>query len=401
MNHLIRYGQTGLLFTLSAFLLTAVGALAGAPTASAASAWDSLVGTSPTLIVSESDGSNPENVSSSYGTLIQTACSSMIYNSFITASNATNGTLTLIQDGLGTGYVTMLWSQAGGSLNFTTIGGNHVIQASYVDYKISIIKTGASTYSCSNDFYMTSNVTIAAGGVATKFFYSNYTINYPPGFAGPAIPDSLPSQMAPDWTGNIVNFVGTLSDSNFLTFDDVPFLCNDDLVPVLHWEISDSSGVIDSGTMSASGQIGYNFPRVNESRDYSISGYYDCGDVGPNFSGTGTWNFTVDQYGSLVNTIFEECLKDEFPFVDLPGCIENVFHFANLLSFGTITIGSGWSASTECYNLVIIDDWIHLEDPQVCPQFSSTVRNIVTPFVTFLLGLLSMAFLARSTGKQL
>lgn len=231
------------------------------------------------------------------------------------------------------------------------------------------------------------------------------------------------SQHKPEWyILEAINWKATIQDKNFNTFDGNPFTCEGGFVPVLHYQIwrvaPEENILITSGIQSASAQIIYQFDTGDSARTYFVSGYYNCGTNDPNqfdSSDPSTLEFEITGNGVLNMNLLESCLQEAFPFVNVPGCIANISVVVNLLSFGSIVFSNDWftpigglassgstmSLTDSCYSLVVIDDWLNLpDDYQACPQIPSYVRNVVTPFVTFALGLLTITFLARNKGSE-
>lgn len=93
------------------------------------------------------------------------------------------------------------------------------------------------------------------------------------------------------------------------------------------------------------------------------------------------------------------CFKETFPFIDLGGCLDNMGKIVNILSFNTINF-TGRMTATPCRNLTVIDDWLHLNSPTVCPQVPENVRSVVTPFVMCAVGLMTVAFITRQTRER-
>lgn len=108
-------------------------------------------------------------------------------------------------------------------------------------------------------------------------------------------------------------------------------------------------------------------------------------------SETGCQSETLE---SLINA----CMNEEFPFIHPEDCMDFLGHVLGLLSFDTIKVGNQWQPNTGCRTLVVLDDWLNYPGVQACPLFPSYIRDIVTPFITFLLGLITMRFVLNKTG---
>jgi len=102
--------------------------------------------------------------------------------------------------------------------------------------------------------------------------------------------------------------------------------------------------------------------------------------------------------GSAPVANLDNCFVEAFPYVDLVSCVQNLQNVAELLSFHTISFKNEWATPDDCHTLTILGDWLYLENKTICPQFPTTIRNITTPFVTFLFGLLTVKFLTRNEG---
>lgn len=105
----------------------------------------------------------------------------------------------------------------------------------------------------------------------------------------------------------------------------------------------------------------------------------------------------ITHCGTFQDGLVATCIKSDFPFIDFPGCVSNVGKIVSMLSFGGIDIGDDFNA-TPCKTLSVVDDWMHLDNPTICPQIPSYVRSVTTPFVTFALGLFMVSWLSRRAG---
>jgi len=255
------------------------------------------------------------------------------------------------------------------------------------------------------------------GSNSVAFNYSNtfymrplfifWDINYPPNYEGQIPPDTTPEENetnlnSPSWyISNILDNKALFHDQNFNTFDNNPFLCSGDLAPILYYEIfrvlNDQDVLITSGFQSATAQISYDFGQADTERDYVIVGWYSCGD-GTIFPNQGRAEFSITRAGTLSIDLFEACFIPEFPFINVGGCINNMYKTINLLYFGQVHFPS-FTFNPACHNLNVLDDWLGLPNGyQVCPQIPAFVRQITTPFIAFLLGLVTMGFIKRIRG---
>jgi len=238
----------------------------------------------------------------------------------------------------------------------------------------------------------------------------NTTVTYPEDYTGEGLPDFPPIHegsgnpdpisTAPNWyISNIFDNKAKFHDQNFNTFDGNPFLCEGDLAPVLYWEIfrvmpDDQEILITSGYQSATAEINYDFGSAETDRDYIIVGWYDCGDNTP-FPNQGRAEFTITRAGLQKIDLFEACIKPEFPWVDPDACLNNVYVVINMLYFGQVALPN-FTFDPSCRNLVMMDEWLGLPNNyQVCPQIPAFVRNVTTPFVAFMLGLVTLGFIKK------
>lgn len=242
-----------------------------------------------------------------------------------------------------------------------------------------------------------------------SILFLNYNTIYPTGYEGEIIPDSYTEREEYDWTPdlymvNSVDFNVTFRDKNFNTFDGIPFTCPVyDTAPVIEWYIGyyedNDYQEIASGVNSPTVQIEQ---QLEEPGEYILVGQYYCGDdeTDPIFTDGTSVFFTLTEAGTLEYNIIEDCVTDQFPFINFPNCLENMASVINLLSFNKLKWGNEWNAPENCYTLTVLGDWIGAEgaNKTLCPMFSTEVRDTVTPFVTLLLGLTTISFVASRGG---
>ena len=101
------------------------------------------------------------------------------------------------------------------------------------------------------------------------------------------------------------------------------------------------------------------------------------------------------------NNRFEasSCTQEFFPFINLVGCAEMFGKALNILSFGTISLGNVYDTSG-CVALNTLGGWLNLPNSTVCPQIDSTIRSIVTPFVTLALAMAAVGFISRQKAED-
>lgn len=269
----------------------------------------------------------------------------------------------------------------------------------YID--IYNVSKDAPNYN-SREIWATYDGSGTQGGI---YFAYLDTIEYPSAYDGEIIPDIPPTpgeviDTAPNWyVSNIIANVGTFHDKNFNTFDANPFLCEGGLAPILNYEIfriadGQPDRLLTSGYQSATAQIIYNFGEADTDRNILLVGWYDCGD-GTIFPNQGRYEFTVNRAGLLKIDLFEACVFETWPFVDANACLNNLYTVINLFYFGKVALPN-FSFDTSCRNLTTMDDWLGLPNGyQVCPQVPEFVRTVTTPFVAFMLGLITLGFIKR------
>jgi len=196
----------------------------------------------------------------------------------------------------------------------------------------------------------------------STYFPEDYDAN--PTNPFPPDPPLPPSEFVPNWyISNILDNKGTFHDTNFNTFDANPFLCDEDLAPVLTWSIYrdlDVDVLITTGVQSATAPIEHDFGKAEIDRDYYIIGQYDCGDTDPlQFDEFGVAEFTINRAGSLKVDLFASCVTETFPFIDPNSCFNNLYTVINLLYFGEVQFPS-FTYNPACQNLNTIDEWLGL-----------------------------------------
>jgi len=238
-------------------------------------------------------------------------------------------------------------------------------------------------------------------------FISTFPITYPTGYEGDIIPETYDPPVVNDSTPDFfvvssVNGLITVRDRRFNTFDNVPFLCEDGLTPYIRYTLQDLDHylIFDTGGFSPTVDYQFQLPVKNEIINYEFSGRYDCGEnTDPSFPNSSSVQFQLDPLGGLKTDLFEECISQEFPFIHYQGCYENVMRMLNMLSFSSLKI-NGWTYNAQCRQLTVLGGWLGTQPGEViCPNFSPQVRNTVTPFIAFFLGLTMFGFVVRMRGN--
>lgn len=414
-----------IILSISISVLSLAAALIGAAPANAASIYDDAVRTTPTLSLINNAGSHNysviDNPSSSYyfDTLLSTCVG--------WSSSYTSGTFSLSQvisdfpdeTYYGDYMVFATWSTSPTHPLSTTKfydGGTHraILAPDSLTglATIRITSSGTPVVECSSYPISTgsrissSNSFDGSGYPSSVYIYqSTYTVTYPTGYEGtplPLVPESSAEDVdfSPDWyITQIFNNEGTFHDKNFNTFDANPFLCQEETAPVLHyeiWDITDGDLLIHSTYQSSTAPINYDFGQSDTPRNFKILGWYDCGEGSPyNFTETSELTFTINPNGMQNIDLMAGCIIETFPWVDPYQCIQNNIYITNLLIFGEIQLPT-YEFDPSCHSLNTMDDWLGLPPTHVvCPQIPEEVRSITTPFVAFLLGLITLGFINK------
>lgn len=271
--------------------------------------------------------------------------------------------------------------------------------------------SGALKLQCYSDYSY--RIVLTETGVANEItpLFVNYDVNYPVDYEGQIIPDSYTPPIVytykPDISVlNVVDWKITLQDRNFNTFDGVPFTCDQGLAPIIEYDLfnNDINERIDQGVFSPTIPYEYQTEKYGIETEYKFIGNYYCGseDGQPTFSHQTTYYFTVTKDGLFIRETVEDCITSSFPFVDINGCISNLELLLNSLSFGAIKFPKWEFDTSGCRTLGTIGDWINVPSSSrtVCPQFPSSVRNIVTPFVTFVIGATILGAIATKSSRS-
>lgn len=409
-----------ILGTLSAILL---GGLLGGSSVNAVSSYDNVVELTEELILYNGDGSQSINLSTSWRNEIVSyynircnagsteGCTNKTLFESLVPSDDSNWAVFLSEDNKS---MSVLFSDdISSGLEFYTDGsGNKTIRT----------KLGSSYYfpqftynpaGIGNNFTSENGLTGGTNEITPlpdnyiiimevyqhmKIFISTFSIDYPVDYEGEIIPDTYNPPAPPlDWSPdvnmvNVVDWKITLQDKNFNTFDPVPFTCNQGLTPVIQYDLynndTDPITKLATGVFSPTVPFEFQSEKYDIETEYKFIGNYYCGDDITTFSKQTTYYFTVNAAGSYIPPT-DSCYADTFPFIDLNGCTGVLENFLNNLSFGAISFPD-WSINNDsCHTLGIIGDWINVpaSSRTICPQFPAEIRNIVTPFLTFILGL--------------
>lgn len=380
------------------------------PSASAASAYDDNYVTTDSVTAKNPVCANGIDVTNNWATIIQNSEHPSANDAWTALSNAFDngrwGVSEWYSPGAGyQGPIIFFTEDDSLYLDWTSIQygvyafGNN-IKVITLEQKNDCETVDIASYSSSEPFAYVSQ---SDSNPRNLFVYTDHP-NYPSGYEGPEVPDSYNPPAPPlDWVPDLHVVAGidnkvTIQDRHFNTFDENPFTCNEGLTPVINYELKDvNSNVIDSGTISATIQYTYQHQNELAERTYSFTASYYCGSEpdDPTFSSSSTVSYTLTQGGTLKNDLFASCMDSEFPFLHFDACMTNIETAISMLSFGVLKFGNDWQTTDGCTQLNVLDDWLNITNGTVCPFFSNEVRNIVTPFVTLLLGLITMNFIFK------
>jgi len=230
---------------------------------------------------------------------------------------------------------------------------------------------------------------------------------YPEGYEGKMIREVAPSPGVSDipnlYIQNILNNKVTFYDSNFFTFDNVSFTCDSGGVPVIYYELykldSLDEVLVLEGYNSASNLYEYDAGSSDIERNYRIKAWYYCGDDDLYFTEKASLEFTITPQGTQKYDIWDNCLTDTFPYFNMDSCWSATMSVYELLFTGKILFPN-WTFDATCHSMNTLDDWLGLQSGYVlCPQFPANIRNTVTPFIAFLLGIVTIGMIKRRTGS--
>lgn len=404
-------------------VLTLACALTGAQQAYAASVWDNVIEPTTDLTIATSS-CTPETVTTSWTAYFMNddiwqtdeTTRENAQASYNAAINSGDGAWAIVQATFDdTNKQIQIWwheDKTHTKLTWDSAGGERWAQT---DRTESFYDFGYQAYlafngSCEPRIFWSGESTQYVGyenwpGVEYNVYVLiNVDLNLPENYEGILPPDEVeppipPSDWAPNWGANVLNFEGRFFDQNFFTFDEVPFTCDGGLAPVIDWEFYDESNVlIDSGLTSATAEFTYRFNQG----DYLLRGKYLCGEEDPlQFDEWAEYEFTITENGNLDDELFLVCITDTFPFVDIPACLSNMQTLINLLSFGAVSLPV-FPDPTGCHTLGTIGDWLNVNSSSrtICPAFDASIRNTVTPFVTFIAGITVLAAITIKSKRE-
>lgn len=104
-----------------------------------------------------------------------------------------------------------------------------------------------------------------------------------------------------------------------------------------------------------------------------------------------------------VSLNFDDCtFSADYPWLDITACKNKIGEILGLLNFDKIRYGSQFTGDTTgCHTLTTMGTWLMQPNGTVvCPKISEEVRNTVTPFIMFGLGLVMIQFIAKRGTDQ-
>lgn len=227
------------------------------------------------------------------------------------------------------------------------------------------------------------------------FLAYNVPITYPSGYEGEIIRDSF---QPPDTTPTEFQFTYSVADKEITLYDisnlsldqtDCYFQINPNGTQVyteLHFDCNTKQSV----THTVDDYGSYDIVLIYVTPDGLNSSKTTTIDIdGSTFSG---------HYGLAPNHTFYQCIYSELPFIDFNECYNNILIFTNLLFFDRLEFGTDLTPHDGCRDLIVLGGWISASTNRVCPMFPSYVRDVTTPFITFLLGLLMIKFITSRGG---
>lgn len=287
------------------------------------------------------------------------------------------------------------------------VQAEQTIDARTLGSGISVSFTGGSV---NNPWYTQSGLVISRSNERYNYFAENFTVIYPSDYEGQFIVDNDPYDPTPPveevpdfYIVQGVDHKIEIADNRYFTFDDPNrTLCQpDDLSPFIQYELKTIDGIIvDSGAFSPTITYSYQWPDKNSEGTYTFTGSYSCGDLDPKFIGETTVTFSMSKDGIYTDDFMATCFIETPPWVDINGCISGMSRAFNLLGFKSLQFGNTvWATfQPQCGQLSNLGHWIHKPNEVLCPIFPAYVRDTVTPFVTFALGLLMLNFVTKHGG---
>jgi len=420
-----------ILLFLLVMVLGASGALIGAQSVKAASLYDDDMQITTTLHLSNNDGDSIEVEYQDLGVLTAEYCSDEVLGRLNTAISS--GTVVISQTNLDSGFSSGIKDHVNiyfnPTANLPLVWGGGYVEFSPAERIQLYITNGGLNYGCYN-----SGAVNTGGPVSTNptlgwnehdfIFASTANPNYPPDYEGPTVPTE-PGESTDGYTPKI----------GYTLFDDMrlqalpynpefclPTTLGGCLEPYYKYTLTTGVTQVDQKILKQNEFYKYQYldkeatyilkvefaqpgpPAALLDPDLQLNAIQftivaalgfqsnspDTGDCELN---DGVLDCGIAPIADLTN-----CFDENFPYVDLVDCVDNMKNVITLLSFNTLKFGNSWQTPDGCHTLTVIGDWLNLTNRTICPQIPQAMRDIITPFITLGLGLTTVLFLGRREG---
>lgn len=258
---------------------------------------------------------------------------------------------------------------------------------------------------------------------AAALYYTNWPYNYPAGYEGlpfpsnPDIPHGSTDQKPDISIFTTKQWNVTFADKWYGGLQATGILC-DELAPMLNYEIwernsdntADVGDAVYTGRTTAASQITADLSakKSNSNINYRIVAWYDCDGIDNtvDFNGGSTIKDFIMQSNGIVSDtgLITNCnvIGGTGDNLDFGACINYMNSTINSMSFGIL----GWALPNifdvtivECGSIGQLGIWAGYTGT-VCPAFSSTLRNIVTPFITVAIGLFILRAMLNKSNQS-
>lgn len=413
-----------------AISLSVVCALGGAQTTFAASWADGRLSVSESIILQDSD----VDITNTWGGMIgnmtvndQLGCTQAVKDSF---NNKKQWAVTLDHNGdpVKAQRVNVVWTDDASNTDYTEFldASSHIyfgIHKAQKYYAVITLQNGeAKIQNCDGNYGMgapdTTFYVLSDNYTnplylkyAPSIFLSTYPSHLPDGYEGVAPPaGAIPKEVV--YPNFKYSKLGQTITANYE--DNIPYEAKGlmKLTWLLSEDMDEGTGqnyeVVDTKTLNYDEQYKFN---VSRKGNYILSlgihieapGIFDK-EIKPTIQGIlidGKSETLSTTDGSCVDglcqetTLWQPCLLETFPFIDMGGCIHNMASTVEILTFDTINLGTPFKFAEQCYTLGKVGDWLGLEgqNRNICPAISSDVRNVITPFVTFAFSLMGIKYI--------
>lgn len=400
------------ILVLAGLITGTIGALLGAPSALAISPYDGLIQNTDVLIYRDHNGN--ETDLTDHETLmafVQDRCS--VDDHLMLSAAMVNGKYSITYHPTSTGmqYINLNYipNKSDPSEypvgNFNGSGGQQALTLDKGVYQLSLRSDFGG---CLPNHGYAQHITYVGNLIFKNTFDINYPTDYegqvPNGSSGGGQPLDEKPQIRMD---TLVDWKASFSEQRFYSYDMPPFTCGDGFPPRMTIELWDKTKnvLILTEEVSSNSKLDYDFEKIYALKEYEIVSWFNCTD-GTEFvqPGASFYAFSITEKGVLgENVNMDNCLQQEYPFITWDGCTAMISRVTNALSFGTIKTGTGFEFSEQCRSLGTIGDWLGLvgENRVVCPVVPQNIRNIITPFITFAIGMMTVRFISKKTGSSL